>query len=76
MAEPIACQFCGAQPGIRQRDIARIAPGGSGDYSMYRTECECGAVGKWRPSREAAIATWNAPYQVRAAGETLTEAGG
>lgn len=73
--DPIACHFCDGPARSRQMDISRVTPDAAGVAQMHRIECECGAISRWRPTPEAAIAIWNAPYQLRAAGSAVTEPG-
>lgn len=72
---PVAldCHFCVGQPELRAITVAYNTERKTGLHTMYRAECQCGTIGKCRPTRSAAIETWNEPWQARVGREFLTQ---
>jgi len=62
-APPIACGFCSGFPTIVRIAVNYATPRKSGVHEMYRAHCSCGAIGKCRPTPEAAAESWNEPWQ-------------
>ena len=71
---PIDCHFCAEKPEIRQISVVYHSPRKTGLHGMFRAECRCGTIGKCRPTMEAAIQSWNEPWQARVGTHFLTEA--
>lgn len=61
--QPVPCQFCGSTPTARPILVHYGTPRRNGAYTMFRAACECGAIGKCRPSPAAAVESWNEPWQ-------------
>lgn len=72
MVDPIPCHFCVETPAIRKISVVYETPRKTGRHAMFRAECECGAIGKCRPSPEAAIQAWNEPWQALVGKQYLT----
>lgn len=60
---PIPCKFCNGSPQVTPILVHYDTPRRTGPHSMSRVACECGAIGKCRPTPEAAIESWNEPWQ-------------
>lgn len=73
MAEPIECHFCVEVPEIRKIEVVYMTDRKTGRHTMFRAECQCGAIGKCRPTRQAAIGSWNEPWQELVGRTFLTE---
>jgi hypothetical protein len=59
----LMCEFCGSIPFIRLIKVYYTTIRKHGFHDMFRVECKCGAIGKCRPTQNAAINAWNEPWQ-------------
>lgn len=78
----IDCHFCGSTPILvpilvyyrSEREAIHAGPPVSETraHDMYRVKCRCGAIGKCRPTPEAAEQSWNEPWQALVDSERVT----